>query len=187
MAAGIILKGGIIMRQIMVVILLLAAPAICSAEIYKWTDEKGQVGYADDLGKVPTKYRDSALVTEKQDQAVEVIEKIEPDKSSRKNSDLRSDATEDKNKGKAKTLYNDKDGDSWKQDFARLKYEIKSLEDRLASVKERLAEGNNLSRGDFLSLQVTQRDLDVQIAKAKKKLDALIEAADKADLPNDFR
>jgi hypothetical protein len=50
-----------------------------------------------------------------------------------------------------------------------------------------MADGSKISRGEFLSLQNTQRDLDVRIEKAKKKLDALNEAADNAGVPAEFR
>jgi hypothetical protein len=176
------------MRLIIVSLLLLATPAICSAETYKWIDEKGNIGYVDDLGKVPKKYRDSAVITEKIEQAVEVVEKKEPEKPQRKGVESKRDGVDDKTKDKDKQpLFDGKSGETWKQDFARQKNEVKSLEEQLAGIKERIAEGNKISRSDFLSLQSTQRDLDVRIAKAKKKLDALDAAADRAELPAEFR
>lgn len=178
------------MRLIIVTILLLAVPALCSAEIYKWVDEKGRAGYSDDLGKVPKKYRDNAVVTEKLDQAVEIIEKSEPDKSPRKSGESKGGQTaggDDKLKSKDKPLYAGKDGAAWKMDFARQKHEVKSLEEQAAGIKERMADGSKISRGEFLTLQNTQRDLDVRISKARKKLDALSEAAEKAEVPAEFR
>jgi hypothetical protein len=170
----------------MALLLLLAAPALCSAQIYKWVDDKGQVGFADDLGKVPKKYRDSAVVEEKQEQAVEIVEKVTPEKPAGKAGEKKS-ASDDREKSKEKSLYGGKDGATWKQDFSRQKFEIKSLEDQAAGIKERMADGSKISRGEYLSLQNTQRDLDVRVAKAKKKLDALNAAADQADLPAEFR
>ena len=175
------------MRCFMFTLLLLATPAICSAEIYKWVDEKGQVGYADDLGKVPKKYRDGAVITEKQEQAVEIVEKSEPDKGARKGADTRIDAPEDKGKAKAKPLYGGKDGETWKQEFARQKGSIKSLEEQAVGIKERMADGSKISRGEYLTLQNTQRDLEVRIAKAKQKLAAMNDDADRAELPEEFR
>jgi hypothetical protein len=175
--------------RLMMMLLLLVMPAIVSAETYKWVDENGQVGFADDLGKVPKKYRDKAVASDKQEEAVEVVEKIESAKPLRKPVETKGavsdDKDKDKNKGKA--LYDGKSGDAWKQDLARQKNEVKVLEDQLVGLKERMAEGNKLSRGEYLTLQNTQRDLDVRIAKAKKKLDALVEAADRAEVPAEFR
>jgi hypothetical protein len=171
----------------MALLLLVAAPTLCSAEIYKWVDDRGQVGYADDLGKVPKKYRNSAVTTDKQEQAVEIVEKATPGPAPRKDLEKKSEPADSKSKDKEKPLFDGKDGDSWRKDFARQKQEIKTLEDHAVSIKERLADGSKLSRGEFLTLQNTQRDLDVRIAKARKKLDALTEAADRAELPAEFR
>jgi hypothetical protein len=174
------------MRYFIVTLLLLAAPAICSAEIYKWVDEKGQIGFADDLGKVPKNYRDSAVILEKQEQAVEIVEKSEAEKGTRKGTDTRTDAPEDKGKGKAKPLFGGKDGETWKQEFARQKSTIKSLEEQAVGIKERMADGSKISRGEYLTLQNTQRDLEVRIAKAKQKLETMNDDANKAELPAEF-
>lgn len=180
------------MRLLFAALLMLTAQTVYSAEIikeqtYKWVDEKGQVGYADDLGKVPKKYRDSAVATEKQEQAVEIVDKVEPEKPSRKGEVNKRDVPADDEKIKPKPMFEGKSGDTWKQDFARQKNEVKSLEEQAVGIRERLAEGDKLSRNDFLSLQVTQRDLDVRITKAKQKLNKLIEAADRAELPEEYR
>jgi hypothetical protein len=173
--------------RLILILLLLTVPAICSAEIYKWVDDKGQIGFADDLGKVPAKYRDKALVTEKQEQAIEIIEKAEPEKTPRQGGEGAAEKGEDKSKNKAKALFGGKDGPAWKLEFAKQRYEIKALEDQAAGVRERMADGSKISRGDFLSLQATQRDLDIRINKAKQKLDALTTAADNAEVPAEFR
>jgi uncharacterized protein DUF4124 len=173
--------------RFLIIALLLAIPAVCSAEIYKWVDEKGQTGYADDLGKVPKKYRDKAATTEKQEQPVEIIEKSEPDKSSKKGGEVKGDAAGDKGKGKDKQLFDGKSGEEWKRDIARLNNEVKSLEEQSAGIKERMADAGKISRGEYLSLQNTQRDLEVRIGKAKKKLEALISTADNAGVPAEFR
>lgn len=177
------------MRLFIVTLLLLATPAICSAQIYKWVDEKGQVGYSDDLGKVPKKYRDSAVVSEKQEQSVEIIEKSGNDKGARKGAEGKGDQTagDDRGKEKAKPTFDGKSGDAWKQDLARQKHEVKSLEEQAVGIKERMADGSKVSRNEFLSLQNTLRDLDVRIGKAKKKLETMNEAADAAGVPAEFR
>ena len=175
------------MRNFILIALLLALPTLCSAEIYKWIDERGQVGFADDLGKVPKKYRDSALITEKQEQAVEIIEKVEPAKGSKKGADGKSDASSRDEKGKEKPSFDGKSGETWKLDLDRQKFEIKSLEEQLSGIKERLADSSKKSRGEYLTLQNTQRDLEIRIEKARKKLDALNESADRAGVPGEFR
>jgi len=173
------------MRHFTVILLLLTVPVLCSAEIYKWVNEKGQTGYSDDLGKVPKKYRDKAVVTEKEEQAVEIIEKSEPEKSQKKGAERKSEA--DTSKGKDKALFDGTPGEVWKQDLARQKHEVKSLEDQAAGIKERMADGSKISRGEYVTLENTLRDYEVRIGKAKKKLDALNDAAEKAGVPAEFR
>ena len=159
------------MRHLLVTLLVLAIPVLCSAEIYKWVDEKGRVGYSDDLGKVPKKYRNSAVVTEKQEQAVEIIETTAPEKSPGKGVDGKGvdgkGEPDSKGKDKDKPVFDGKSGDAWKQDFARQKHEVKSLEDQAAGIKERMADPGKISRGDYVILQNTQRDLNFRIDKAK--------------------
>lgn len=171
----------------MILLLLLAIPALCTGEIYKWVDDKGRVGFSDDMGKVPAKYRDKVITSEKQDQGVEVIEKTEPGKAPRKGGDNKTAVADDKVKNKEKALYDGKSGEAWKQDFSRQKNEIKSLEDQSTGLKERMAEGGKITRGEYLALQNTQRDVEVRLTKAKKKLESLTQAADKAEVPTDFR
>lgn len=182
----------------MITLLLLSVPTVCSAEIYKWVDEKGQTGFSDDLGKVPKKFRDAAVVEEKQEQAVEILENGQADKGAKKDADAKGEQKKDvraeqkkdakgQEKDKEKRTFDGKTGDAWKQDFARQKYQIKSLEEQAAGLKERMASGSKMSRGEYLTLQNTQRDLDVRIGKAKSKLEALSQAADKAELPQEFR
>jgi hypothetical protein len=180
------------MKRMVLVLVLLALPAVCVAEIYQWVDDKGEIGFAEDLGKVPAKYRKKATLLNGQESAVEIIDKTEAEKSPRKGGDARSDqsATGDekpKSKAKEKSLYDGKDGETWRRDFSRLKYDVKALEEQSAANKERMANPGKMSRGEYLSLQNTQRDLEYRISLAQKKLDALNDAADRADVPGEFR
>lgn len=178
------------MRHFFFIPLLLAIPVLCSAQIYKWVDEKGQTGYSDDLGKVPGKYRDKAVVEEKQEQAVEIIENSAPDKTAKKGDEAKEEQKKDskgQNKDKDKRTYDGKTGEAWKKDFASQIFQIRSLEEQLAGIKERMADGSKMSRDEYLTLQHTQRDLEVRLEKAKKKLAALNETADKAEVPAEFR
>lgn len=175
------------MRKIVFLTLFLALPVLCSAEIYRWVDERGQIGYADDLGKVPKKYRDSALITEKQEQAVEIIEKSEPEKGGKKGSDGKLEPVSKDDRNKAKASYDGKSGEAWRQELAKQKYEVKALEEQLAGLKERLADSSKKSRGEYLTLQNSEKDLQVRIEKARKKLDSLNAAADSAGVPAEYR
>jgi hypothetical protein len=178
------------MRYFIVTLVLLVIPALCSAQIYKWVDEKGQTGYSDDLGKVPLKYRDKAVVDEGSEPAVEIIEGSEAEKDTKQGvatKETPQKAPLGQQKVKAKPTFEGKSGEAWKQDFARQKFQVTSLEEQRVGIQERMADGSKLSRGEYLTLQNTQRDLDVRIEKAKKKLAELTEAADNAGVPGEFR
>lgn len=43
-------------------IMLLIMPCITFAEIYKWINDDGSIGFTDDLSKVPEKYRDQVEI-----------------------------------------------------------------------------------------------------------------------------
>ena len=45
---------------ILLLSLSLGIPFLSSEEIYRWTDEKGTTHFADDVSKVPEKYRSEA-------------------------------------------------------------------------------------------------------------------------------
>ena len=178
------------MRRMTICLVLLAFPAICSAEIFKWIDERGVIGYVDDLGKVPAKYRKSATIVGSQEPAVEIVEKKEGEKEPAKGGDVRQGqaaAGEDKSKAKAKPLYDGKDGESWRRDFSRQKNDLRVLEDNAAGIKARMANPGKMTRGEYLTLQNTARDLENRISTAQKKLEDLTSAADRAEVPAEFR
>jgi len=178
------------MRRVALVLALLAMPAMSNAEFYQWVDEKGNIGYADDLGNVPAKYRKKATPLGGQEPAVEVIDKGELSKEPSRETDAKkgqSTADEQKPKAKDVTLYAGKDAETWKRDFARQKFDIKSLEDQAAGIRERMANPGKMSRGEYLTLQNTARDLDFRISAAQRKLQLLSEAADAAEVPADLR
>lgn len=178
------------MRRMVLLLALLALPAVCNAETYQWVDENGQVGFADNLGSVPAKYRKKATLINGQEPAVEVIDKTEAEKAPRKGGEARTGQSapgEEKAKAKDKPLYDGKDGETWKRDFARQKNDIRALEEQAAATKARLANPGKISRGEYLTLQNTQRDLEYRITAAQKKLEALNDAADRAEVPAEFR
>jgi hypothetical protein len=171
---------------------LLALPAVCWPEIYQWVDDRGEVGFSDDLGKVPAKYRKKATLLKGQESAVEVIDKTEAEKAPRKGGEGQagqpvSGEEKAKTKVKDKPLYDGKDGEAWKRDFARQKSDIRALEEQSAATRSRLANPGKISRGEYLTLQNTQRDLEFRITAAQKKLETLNDAADRAEVPAEFR
>lgn len=176
------------MRITIVTLFMFLLPVLASAEIYKWVDDRGQTGFSDDLTRVPKKYRDKAIISDKQEPAVEIIEKGSIDKGVKKGADGKGEQSPAADeKVKEKPIFGGKTGDAWKQDLGRAKHEVRSLEEQAVGIKERMNDNSKKSRGEYLSLQNTARDLEVRIGKAQKKLDALTEAADQAGVPAEYR
>ena len=48
---------GVINFAAVVAVILLAAVGVCQAEVYKYTDSRGELHFVDDISKVPKKYR----------------------------------------------------------------------------------------------------------------------------------
>lgn len=169
---------------------LLAMPVVCLAEVYKWVDEKGAIGFADDLGNVPKKYRGKALPADQFEAPSQVVDEVAVDKPLQKKDSAPKAQTAvpaDKGKEIAEPLFDGRSGTAWKKDFERQKYEITNLEAQAAGMKDRMANPGKVSRGEYLMLQNSVRDFDSRISVARKKLEALQEAADRVDLPADFR
>ena len=119
MQARIELKKGIFLSFFMV--LLLCVPELFSAEIYRWTDEKGTVHLTDDPSKVPEAYSQPIVkirIPEQEEKAIPVPSKP----------DDRSDRVE-------KYL---KEMDQKIEAKRKLEKRMAELEDELASIEDRL-------------------------------------------------
>jgi hypothetical protein len=177
------------MGKYVLFLVLMVFPATCFGEIYKWIDDKGVINFSDELGKVPKLYRDKAVVEDAMQSPVEVSEKVVGSgaQTNEGAKEVRPKAAEDKTKAKQKPLFGNKAGEAWKQDFDQLKWDIKGLEEQMAGIKERMATPEKMSRGEYVTLQNTVKDLDFRINKARQKLDALSDAANRVELPAEFR
>lgn len=51
---------------VVVAVIVLVAVGVCRAEVYRYTDSKGELHFVDDISKVPKKYRKQAGNTESQ-------------------------------------------------------------------------------------------------------------------------
>ncbi len=170
---------------VLLVMVCLAVPA--QAAIYKWVDHRGTVYFTEDLGKVPPSFRKKVQVINGEgEQAVEVIESAAPEgKKPRKDAAPKEDGQT--TKADKKISYGGKNEDSWRNEFGRLKDELRTNEEYLAETRKRKDDTANLSRRDYLSLQQTEKDVVSRIDSIKRKLQSLTEAADKAGVPKEFR
>lgn len=171
---------------VLLVIVCLAVPV--QAAIYKWVDQRGTVHFTEDLGKVPSAFRKKVQVIDGEgQQAVEVTETGAPeDKKQRKDAAPKEDSQTTKT-DKKKLLYGGKDEDGWRNEFGRLKDELRTNEEYLAETRKRKDDTANLSRRDYLNLQQTEKDVVSRIDSIKRKLQSLSDAADKAGVPKELR
>jgi hypothetical protein len=175
------------MKRFALLLCLLVLPTTGSAITYKWVDEKGTVGFADDLGNIPKRYRSKAVVVDAAPQPVEVIETPAPQgKEVPKDKADKGVAAPEKLE-KKKAVYGGKDEDAWRKDFAKLKADIKANEEHLAEMKGRLADTSKMSRSEYVSLQNSIKDTEIRLNSLRQKLDSLQETADKANVPSELR
>lgn len=160
----------------LLVLLLLLYPLTAAAETYQWTDEKGTLNFAEDLGKVPKKYRKKARRVGEDEPAVRGNEEktAEPAKSK----------TEE---GQAKKAYGGKDEAAWRREFLQAEFNLKNAESDLATLKGRLADTSRMTRSEYLSIQNSIRYAEDRVQAQQKKLDQLRENADRLGVPPEFR
>ncbi|HYS44004.1 MAG TPA: DUF4124 domain-containing protein [Geobacteraceae bacterium] len=179
------------MKTFLVVIAMAFFAATAFAETYVWEDDHGTVNFADDLGKVPKKYRKKArIVGEEQPAAAEVPEegKEQPavqkqteggrGEAPRGNKEVAPAAKVNKN-----AVYGGKDASAWKSEFAGVKTELKANENQLVENRNRLKDTSGMSRSEYLSIQYTVKSLENAVLGLRKKLEDLKQEADKAGVP----
>ncbi|HEY5975005.1 MAG TPA: DUF4124 domain-containing protein [Geobacteraceae bacterium] len=178
------------MKYLIVCAVLSLLATSAGAEIYKWVDERGIASYADDLGKVPKRFRNNAVIVDAAVAPVEVVERTDETKDSKKTNSGPDSGKADGSaiKGeRAKAVYGGKNEDVWRKEFAKTKADIKGVEEFLAETKARLKDTEKMSRSEYLSLQNTVKDSEIRLAGLRSKLESLTEAANKANVPNELR
>jgi hypothetical protein len=164
--------------------LAVALPA--SAAIYKWVDNKGVVNFTEDYGKVPQKYRKKVKIAgdDQQAEPTVVIQELKEGKGDKpvKGESVKSEAGAGK-----KVTFGGKEEGYWKEEFAKTKYELKSIREQIEAVNARMAKSDQMSRSEYKSLENTRKILEEQELSARKRLDALNAEAKKAGVPPDIR
>ncbi|SRR6266567_3433409 len=178
------------MKTFLVVIILAFSAGMALAETYTWKDDQGTVNFADDLGKIPKKYRKKArIVGEEEPAAAEVPEGKEQPALPKQTEGGRGEAPQG-NKGGApaaktdmKAVYDGKEASAWKSEFAGINAELKANEKQLVEFRNRLKDTSGMSRSEYLSIQNTLKSLEHTVLGLRKKLDDLKQEADKAGVP----
>ena len=177
------MRASVLIAVLMAVIM--AVPSM--AAIYTWEDERGVVNFAEDYGQIPQKFRKKArIVGEDTEEALE-MESPAPDvkEKPKTSGDLPkevSPAASDNRK-----VFGGKDERVWRQEFAMLKAELKSIQDQIDAVNSRLAKSDQMSRSEYRILENTKKLLEEQQSAAKNKFEKLSADAQRAGVPPDLR
>jgi len=165
------------MKKLLVVMLLLY-PLSALAVTYEWTDESGTVNFAEDLGKVPKKYRKKARTVGDTGGAPEITEITEPVKGKPKG---------DGEQNGKKQLYAGKDENAWRKEFLASKYGVQQSESELSDLRGRLTDTSKMSRSEYLAIQNTIKNAESRLEQQQKRADQLRESADRLGVPMQWR
>jgi hypothetical protein len=180
------------MKNLLVSIALLVFTTPLLAETYKWVDDKGTVNFTEDLGNVPPKYRKIFKIVGEEEESgpAEIIK--DADKGRAK----KEIAAEQKGEGKEvapsgkqenkKTLYGDKDAETWKKEYGIVKSDLRAAEEQLVSNRKMLQDTSKMSRTEYLGITNTNKALESRILDLREKLNTLKQSATSAGLPADL-
>ncbi len=139
-------------------------------DVYRWTDEKGDVHLTDDFSKIPPQYKDQ-------------VEKTEVNEETPKPGEKRSEKTSKPSvKSKAKSDRTKEDWEAYEKKIKqkktiegkieKLEEELKSTETELEKVKDSLVrDRKRQSREEKLQLKI--RDLKKEIMDLEKQVDKI--------------
>ncbi len=176
------MKTGIIV----LLLVLFAIPA--AAETYKWVDSQGNVNYTDDPGSIPQKYRKKAKIVGAEEEALPPESgeaKEQPAKKVKGGGEPEEQPAVVK-KEQSKT-YGGKSAETWRREFGQLNADIKAAQEQRAELGDRMKDTSKMSRGEYLSIQMGINEIENRLQRLKGKRDALIEEANRANVPDDLR
>ena len=176
------------MKVVVLVATLLIFSGSAIGAVYSWVDDQGTMNFTEDYGSIPKKYRKKAKVVggDEEEPAAE---------PQNKKTNARSTVTpETQQKPVAsggeetrKVLYGGKEGSAWKTDFMRINADLKAAEDQLAQLRGRLEDTSNMSRSEYLSIQMSIKNTESHVSDLRRQRDALVDSANKAMLPAEYR
>lgn len=173
---------------LLLTMVLFSVPAF--AETYVWEDDQGTVNFAEDLGKVPKKYRNKVrVVGEEEPPPAEAKEGKEQPAAQQKTGSSGGEAVQQSKesapaaKQDKKTVYGGKDADAWKAEFAALNADLKAAEKQLVENRNRLKDTSSMSRSQYLGIQQIIKSIEHSVLERRKKLDDLKKEAGAAGVP----
>jgi hypothetical protein len=172
----------------LVIVLIFAATA--GAETYKWIDDKGTINFTENYSQIPKKYRKKARVigdvsVGTPDAATTGTEEAvngQPSKPAVGSAESGSSEKQEK-----KSYYGGKSAEAWKVEFSKLKTEMQNVQAQLSDKRSRLSNSANLSRGQYLSIEYSIKDLETKQAELDDRQNALEAEASQAGVPYELR
>ena len=162
----------------LLLLLLLLYPLSAAAETYQWTDERGTVNFAEDLGKVPKKYRKKAKLLGSDDAepaAPAVV--TAPESAGPKGGEIQ----------KGKQVYGGKDEAAWRREFLQASSNLQNAETEVLALKRRLDDTSKMSRSEYLLIQTSIRQGESRVEVLQRSMEQLRETADRLGVPAEFR
>jgi hypothetical protein len=164
------------------ILVLFALPVL--AVTYEWEDNQGTINFTEDPGSIPKQFRKKAKILGAEGEVASPETGAVKDEPKSKG-ETREQATGGSKE--KKKMYGGKSPETWSRDFAQINGNIKSEEDQLSELKERIKDTSKMSRGEYLSIQMGINGSESRLQRLRGKLAALTEEADRADLPADLR
>ncbi|GAM10638.1 hypothetical protein OR1_02927 [Geobacter sp. OR-1] len=168
---------------------LIAVDASCA--VYMWEDDQGITSFTEDYGNIPKKYRNKAkqigqdpaedvdaTAVEEPQLTKPVKPQVEPEGGN---------APKPADNADKKKFFGGKDESYWYNEFGKLKADLRSYKEQLAAINARLANTDKMARSEYKSLENTRKLLEEQEGAARKRLQTLIEEANRAGVPSDLR
>lgn len=161
---------------------LVLVPIIASAEVYRWTNERGVVSFTDNRGNIPERFRAKAVLIDEPMPAVQevVVESGAKDRPGAEDKGEKKDAGDEQKK---KKMFGGKDEATWKKEAERVNFEVADTEKQIAEMRDRLSDTSKMSRTEYLSLQNTVKLLEQRLAAKKSQQESFLDAARKAGAP----
>jgi hypothetical protein len=167
---------------IFVVLALFAVPSM--AVTYKWEDKQGTINFTEDLGNIPKEYRKKAKIVGEEEESSPVVTEEVTEGAKGKEGGVKSPPEE---KLEQKKTYGGRSAESWKNEFSEINRKIKTEEDELSFLKDRIKDSSKMRRGEYLSIQMGINDSESRLKKLRERLDKLNSEANRAGVPKDLR
>jgi hypothetical protein len=181
------------MTRLIMLLLVLTLPLQVSAEIYSWTDAAGTVHFTEDLGRVPKKYRATALRRASGEdltapaaapvaslpEGVPAAERTQPE--------VTHGAAAPAPGVTPATRYGSRSAAEWQTEFRALRQKLTQIEQQQEQLQKEGGDGTKaLSSQQIADLNLRSKQLHDEFEATRLRFNQLVEQANQAGLPPEF-